>query len=166
MDSEAARQTALLAAASAVPRGTGQAALTAYADSLIPWLTAPVTDHLNVTVMIDGRPVGRSSNGGTMAFTAIVGTNTKFDVLVTPEDAGDNATGATVNFSTDDPGGTILVPSVSADGYTWTGTLTGVTGTVNVTATCPSAPAVPPFQAQLVVQAGPTTQLVGTVTVT
>ena len=69
-----------------------------------------------------------------MAFSATPGVNQKFDVTVLPKDAGENTTGDPIGFSTDDPGGTILTPSVSADGRTWTGTLTGQLGTVNLTA--------------------------------
>jgi len=166
MDSEAARTAALLAAASAVQRGTSAANVTAYADQLIPWLTAPVTDHLDVTLSLDGRQIAHSSNGGTMAFTATPGVNQKFDVAVLPKDAGENVTADTISFSTDDPGGAILTPSVSADGRTWTGTLTGVTGTVNVTASSVQVPAATPYTAQLIVQAGQTTHITGSVTVT
>jgi hypothetical protein len=166
MDREAVRAAALIAAASAVQRGTSSPNVTAYADQLIPWLTALATDHLDATVTVDGRAAGHSSNGGTMAFTATPGVNQKFDVTVLPKDSGENTTADGISFATDDPGGAVLTPSLSADGRTWTGTLTGQLGTVNVTATSVQVPSVPPYTAQLIVQAGQTTHLVGTVTVT
>lgn len=166
MDSVAVRAAALQAAASAVVRGTSAANLTAYAESLIPWLSQPPAVALDVAVSLDGAVIARSSNGGTMAFTAVIGVNQKFDVLVLPKSANENTTDDAIAFSTDDPGGAILTPSVSADGRTWTGMLGTTPGTVNVTATCPADPSVPAYTAQLIVQAGPTTHLVGTVTVT
>ena len=101
-----------------------------------------------------------------MASTAIIGTNTKFDVTVLPKDASDNTTDDTIAFATDDTAGAILTPSVSADGRTWTGTLKGVTGTVNVTATDTTTSGITPYTAQLIVTTGPTTHLVGSVAVT
>jgi len=83
-----------------------------------------------------------------------------------PKDASDNTTDDTIAFATDDTAGAILTPSVSADGRTWTGTLTGVIGTVNVTANDATTTGIPAYTAQLIVQAGATTHLVGTVTVT
>lgn len=166
MDSEAVRSAALIAASSAVPRGTSAPDLTEYAGQLIPWITQPPAVRLDVTVALDGRLIAHTSNGGDMAFSATPGVNQKFDVTVLPKDAGENTTGDPIGFSTDDPGGTILTPSVSADGRTWTGTLTGQLGTVNLTAADLSMPSVPAYTAQLIVTAGPTTHLVGTVTVT
>jgi hypothetical protein len=166
VDSEAVRSAALIAASSVVPRGTSAPDLTQYAGQLIPWISAAPTTRLDVTVFLDGALTARSSNGGHMAFTAIPGTNQKFDVTVLPKDAAENTTDDPVAFSTDDPGGAILAPSVSADGRTWTGTLTGQLGTVNLTATDAAVPSVPAYTAELIVSAGPTTHLVGTVTVT
>ena len=166
MDSEAVRSAALVAASSVVPRGTSAPDLTNYAERLIPWIIQLPAVRLDVTLFLDGRLIAHSSNGGDMAFSATPGVNQKFDVTVLPKDAGENTTGDPVSFSTDDPAGAILTPSLSADGRTWTGTLTGQVGTVNVTATDPAKPAVPAYTAQLIVTAGPTTHLVGTVTVT
>jgi hypothetical protein len=166
VDTEAVRSAALIAAAGVAGAGTQAAELTAYADQLIPWITAPPAVRLDVTVTIDGALIAHSSNGGDMAFTAVAGVNTTFTVTVTPKDAQDNTTADAISFSTDDPSGAILTPSVSADGYTWTGMLTGTLGTVNLTATDPAVPSVAAYTAQLIVQAGPTTHLVGTVTVT
>ena len=118
MDSEAVRSAALIAASSAVPRGTSAPDLTEYAGQLIPWITQPPAVRLDVTVALDGRLIAHTSNGGDMAFSATPGVNQKFDVTVLPKDAGENTTGDPIGFSTDDPGGTILTPSVSADGRT------------------------------------------------
>jgi hypothetical protein len=166
VDSETARATALVAAAAAVPRGTGHVALTSYAESLIPWLTQLPAVRLEATLSLDGVLIATSSTGGHMASTAIIGTNTKFDVTVLPKDASDNTTDDTIAFATDDTAGAILTPSVSADGRTWTGTLKGVTGTVNVTATDTTTSGITPYTAQLIVTTGPTTHLVGSVAVT
>ena len=166
MNSEAARIAALTAAAAAVPRGTSPGTLTSYAEELLPWLTQLPAVRLDVTVSLDGTLVAHTSNGGTMAFTAVPGVNTKFDVTVLPKDASDNTTADAITFTTDDAGNAILAPSVSADGRTWTGTLTGVIGTVNVTANDATTTGIPAYTAQLIVQAGATTHLVGTVTVT
>ena len=166
MDSEAVRSAALAAASSVVPRGTSDPDLTEYAERLIPWIIQPPAVRLDVTLFLDGRLIAHSSNGGDMAFSATPGVNQKFDVTVLPKDAGENTTPDAVSFSTDDPGGAILAPSVSADGRTWTGMMTGQLGTVNLTATDPAMPLVPAYTAQLIVAAGQTTHLVGTVTVT
>jgi len=165
VDSEAVRSAALIAASSAVPRGTSAPDLTEYAGQLIPWITQPPAVRLDVTVFLDGRLIAHTSDGGDMAFTATPGVNQQFDVHVEPRDAGENTTADPITFTTDDPAGQILVPSLSADGRTWTGTLTGQLGTVNLSATDPVVPLVPAYTAQLIVTAGPTTHLVGTVTV-
>jgi hypothetical protein len=166
VDSEVVRSAALIAASSVVPRGTSAPDLTDYAGQLIPWIAQPPAVRLDVTVLLDGGFIAHSSNGGDMAFSAQPGVNQKFDVTVVPKDAGENTTADAISFSTDDPGAAILTPSVSADGRTWTGTLTGQLGTVNLTATDPAVPTVPAYTAQLIVAAGATTHLVGTVVVT
>ena len=166
MNSEAARIAALTAAAAAVPRGTSPGNLTSYAEELLPWLTQLPAVRLDVTVSLDGTLVAHSSNGGTMATTAIAGVNTKFDVHAEPRDANEKVTTDAMTFTTDDTAGTILTPSLSADGRTWTGTLTGVLGTVNVTANDTTTTGIPAYTSQLIVQAGPTTHIVGTTTVT
>ena len=160
MNSEAARIAALTAAAAAVPRGTSPGNLTSYAEDLLPGLTQLPA------VRLDGTLVAHSSNGGTMATTAIAGVNTKFDVHAEPRDANEKVTTDAMTFTTDDTAGTILTPSLSADGRTWTGTLTGVLGTVNVTANDTTTTGIPAYTSQLIVQAGPTTHIVGTTTVT
>ena len=100
-----------------------------------------------------------------MATNAILGTNSSVAVNVLPKDASDNTTLDDIAFASTDLTGAILAGSVSADGRTWTGTLVAP-GTVTVTATCPQVPSVPAYVATINVTTGPTTHLVGTVTVT
>jgi hypothetical protein len=167
VDSETARATALIAAAAAVPRGTSQETLTDYATGLLPWLTQLPAVRLEVTVSLDGTIIMHSLNGGHMATTLVLGTNTKVDILVEPKDANDLVTGDAIAFTTDDATNAILTPTLSADGRTWTGTVkAGVTGTVNVTANDTTTAGIPAYTQQVDVVAGPTTHLVGTVTVT
>jgi hypothetical protein len=99
-----------------------------------------------------------------MAFSAVV-TDTSVVVTATCKDAGGNATGEQVRWTTDDPNGTILDPAVSADFSTWTGTITGTTGTVNVSANASQTAGVPPFLAQVTVGPGPTVSIEGDVVI-
>jgi hypothetical protein len=163
--SEAARIGALQAAAAVVQRGTSRENLEAYAESLLPWIVQAPTAALDVTLSLDGKIVFRSSNGGTMATNAIIGTNTTVMVNVLPKDASDNTTDEDIRFTVSDPAGA-LAASVSADTRTWTGTLTGTPGDVRVTANAAVTAGVPPYIADIAVTTGPTTHLVGTVTVT
>jgi hypothetical protein len=171
MDSEAVRASAL-AAAALVYEGAGGVAvppgvLTSYADQLVPWIIQLPAVALDVTVSVDGTVIMHSRNGGEMATTLTLGTNTKVDILVQPKDANDLVTTDAIAFTTDDAAGNILTASVSADGRTWTGTVkAGVTGTVNVTANDTTTSGIPAFTEQVNVVAGATTHLVGTVTVT
>jgi hypothetical protein len=164
VDSEAVRSAALIAASSVVPRGTSAPDLTQYAGQLIPWITAAPTAGLDVTVLLDGTLILHSSHGGEMAFTAAV-TDTSVVITGTCKDAGGNATGEQVRWTTDDPNGTILAPSVSANSGTWTGTVTGTTGTVNVSANAAQTAGVPPFLAQVTVGPGPTVTIEGDVVI-
>jgi hypothetical protein len=167
VDSEVVRSAALIAASSAVPRGTSAPGLTEYAEQLIPWITQLPAVRLDVTVFLDGSMILHSPNGGQMATTLTQGVNAKVDILVEPKDASDLVTADAIAFTTDDPSGAILTPSLSADGRTWTGTIiAGVTGTVNVTASDTTTTGIPAYTQQVNVVAGPTTHLVGTVTVT
>lgn len=166
MDDQEVRSAALAAAAEALS-GTEPATgvLTAYAADLIPWINTPATVRLDVTLAIPGTFTRlRSSNGGEMATSAAV-TDTSVVITATCMDAQGNPTGEDISWSTDDAAGSILTPSVSADTGTWTGAITGATGTVNVTANAASTPGVPPFLAQIVVGPGPTVSIEGTVTV-
>jgi hypothetical protein len=165
VDTEAVRSAALIAAAGVAGAGTQPADLTAYADQLIPWITAQPTAALDVILVIPGTPTRlHSSNGGTMAFSAAV-TDTSVVITATCKDAGGNPTGEQIRWTSDDPNGTILTPAVSADFGTWTGTITGTTGTVNVSANASQTAGVTPFLAQIVVGPGPTVRIDGDVTV-
>ena len=167
MDSEAAKTAALLAAASAVPRGASQANLITYAEGLIPWLTTPVTVTLDITISIDGSPVFHSSNGGEMATTLTLGVDNQVAILAQPKDASGAVTGDAITFSTDDTPGNILTATISADGRTWTGAVKpGVTGMVTVTANDATISGVPPATTTVTVVAGPTTHIDLTETVT
>jgi hypothetical protein len=168
VDTQQIRSAALAAAATALSGSSpGPGDLAAYAAQLVPWISAPEPVRLDCTLTIPGTNIRlHSSHGGTMATNAVIGVNTTVAVNVLPEDANDNVTGDEIAFSSDDTAGAILDGVLSADGRTWTGSLTGATGTVTVTATCPAVPSVAAYTAVINVITGPTTHLVGTVTVT
>lgn len=166
VDIQAARSAAIIAAA-IVHSGDADAPperLTQYADKLIPWIAAPPTARMIVTLIIPGTSTSftASTTGGIMAdFNATVD-NTTVTITVATKDDQNNPTSDAIVFTADD-NGALLTPSVDATGKVWTGTLTKVEGTVNVTASDPTAPAVGAFVATIVIGAGATSQLTGTV---
>ena len=164
-DIQAARAAAVIAAAIAHSgQDTPPEHLIQYAGKLVSWISAPPTARMVVTLTIPGTGITlTSTDGGTMSTPATVD-NTEVVIVIATEDDKNNPTADQLTWSSDD-NGTLLAPSISADTKTWTGTIQGVEGTVNVTASDPSAPNVASFVAQIVIGAGATSQLAGTVTV-
>jgi hypothetical protein len=165
VDAQEIRSAALAAAAEALsgqmpPSGE----LTAYADTLIPWIAGTVATWLDVTVIVGSHRL-HSSNGGTMATTASV-TDTSVTIVSRVADSAGNFRPDAIAWASDDTGGQLLAGDISADTWTWTGTIQGKIGTVTVTATSPTASPPPPASVITIdLQAGPAAQIISTVTV-
>ncbi len=165
MDLQEQRAAALMVAATmhSGRADISPAHLTRYADQFLPWLGAPETTRMTATLTIPGTAFAVTTDGGHMTTTATVD-NTQVVVAISTQDDKGNATADQLTWTTDDDGA-LITPSVSDDTKTFTGTFLGVEGTVNITASDPSAPNVASFVATVVIGAGATSQLAGTVTV-
>lgn len=138
------------------------------AEKIIPWINkADVAAQLigKLTVKFQDGTVEVTTAEGNHVSTSMSVDDQSVTISVNPEDDHGDATSDQITFSNDDPNSAVLNGTVSADGKSWTGSPVAE-GTVNFTVSDPSAPDVAPFTAQVVVEAGPTSQLVGTVTVT
>ena len=137
------------------------------AEKIVPWINAAnVASQLIGKVIVndqDGKSQTTTTEGAHVS-TAMTVDDVNVVIQVNPEDDHNDATPDQLVWTADDSGA-ILQPSISADTHTWTG-VPLVEGTVNVSASDPSSPDLAPFTAQIVVGAGTTSQLVGTVTVT
>lgn len=167
MDIQEIRAAALQAAA-IVHAGDGEmtpaAELTSYADALIPWLGAPPTARMVVRLTIPGTNTDlTSTDGGHMDVNATVD-NENVTIVINTEDDKNNPTADQITWAADD-NGSLLTPSVSDDTKTYVGTIAGVEGVVNVTASDPTAPNVASFVATITIGAGATSQLTAQVSV-
>jgi hypothetical protein len=99
-----------------------------------------------------------------VSIAATVDNNTVI-ITVLPEDDHGDATPDQLTWANDDTASAVAAWAVDATTHVYTGTLTHAEGTVNITATDPSASGLAPFEAQLVVGPGGTSQLVGTAVV-
>jgi hypothetical protein len=134
----------------------------AYVDDVSDTGTARLTATMTVNFAAGASEV-TTSTGDHMS-TSMTVDNTSVSVVVLPEDDHGDTTPDQLVWSSDDPNGAVLTPSISADTHTWTG-VPVAEGTVNLSAVDPTAPDLAPFTAQIVVEAGATSQLAGTVTV-
>jgi hypothetical protein len=153
-----------------------RAADLSHADQWYAWLVRPEAVSLGATVTITdahGTVILTAHPGGTMS-TAMTVDQTA-TIVVLPEDDHGDATPDQLAWAQDDGGtpgaapvaGTIASVTISADTHTATVVPVnpGGEGTVTVTASDPSSPALTPASVQLVVGPGETSQLVTTVTV-
>lgn len=165
MDVQAARAGALIAAAiSYSGERTAATELMQHADELVPYILAPPTVRMVATVTIQDTDFSATTDGGSMTTPATADQTSVTIVIATQDDHG-NPTADQLVWTSDDPNALLVTPVISADTKTYTGTFTHTEGTVNITATDPTAPAVAAFTAQVVIGAGATSQLAGTVTV-
>jgi hypothetical protein len=117
--------------------------------------------RLVITAEIDGHAVTlKTEPGGTIAqiVNATVD-NTTVTLTVLSEDDHGDVTSDTLTIVNDDAAAAVADWVLSADTHTYTGTLKAVEGTVNITITDPSAPALSPTEVQLVVGPGATSQV-------
>lgn len=125
------------------------------------------TVRLAVTAAVDGAAVPLTTPpGGTMPqiVNATVD-NTTVTLAALPEDDHNNPTSDSLAWANDDTANAVANWVLSDDTKTYTGTLTQAEGTVNITVTDPSAPALSPTEVQLVVGPGATSQVQVTATV-
>jgi hypothetical protein len=120
-----------------------------------------VTTRLAVTAEIDGAAVTLITQpGGSMPqlVNATVD-NTTVTLTVLSEDDHGDVTSDALTIVNDDTAAAVADWVLSADTHTYTGTLKAALGTVNITITDPSAPALSPTEVQLVVGPGATSQV-------
>ena len=117
-----------------------------------------------VTVASAGRTLFSTTGGNIMASMTVDQTAT---ITVTPEDDHGDVTPDVLAWTTDDPSALIGTLVVAADTHSavFTPNNPGGEGTVNVSASDPSSPALAPFVATLDVGAGATSQLAGSVVI-
>jgi hypothetical protein len=141
--------------------------LIAYADRLVPWIAGTATTRLVLTAaVIDGIAVTVNQPGGTMAQTvAATVDNTTVTLVASPQDDHNDPTPDLLTWTNDDTASAVAAWVLSADTDTYTGTLTHAEGTVNITITDPTAPALSPTVVTLTVGPGATSQINVTATV-
>lgn len=126
------------------------------------------TVRLVFTVMIDGVIVPFTTlPGGTMPTIAVAATvdDNTVTFAVNPQDDHQDSTADQLTAVSDDTSGTVGTFAAAADTHGGVLTLNHVEGTVNVTFSDPSAPAVEALVFAVTVGAGATSALSGTATV-
>jgi len=141
--------------------------LIAYADRLVPWIAGTETARIVLAAaVIDGIAVTLNQPGGTMPQdVAATVDNTTVTLVASPQDDHGDQTPDQLTWTNDDTASAVATWELSADTDTYTGTLTHTEGTVNITVTDPSSPALAPTVVTLTVGAGATSQINVTATV-
>ena len=135
------------------------------ASAYYAWLLSRVTTQFRVSVEVSraGKTIATHYPPAEEQFMTAITVDDTATIGVAPEDDHGDATADQLTWSASDGG---AVATLTVDPSTQSATLAPVAeGHVDVTVSDPSAPNLAPFVASFDVGAGPTSQLVGTVTV-